>query len=125
MALVLIGFLMISLSACGNKKVEIDIADQALNLVENAAPSVDYAFFVASDSVPQSANELPQYKLIACTGDGVMNRAIQIGMGLGMSSISSGGSNADCIKQANVADTLLVTQRDNKPSSGMVEIIFK
>ena len=34
-------FLTVLLGACGVKKVEIDLSDQGLNLVENAAPAED------------------------------------------------------------------------------------
>ena len=117
--------LTVLLGACGVKKVEIDISDQGLNLVENAAPTKDYAFYVSSNSVPQSAADLPKYGVLACTGDSVANRAIQIAMGLGISGISSGPADAECIEKATQRNTLMVTQRTNKPPSGVVEIVFK
>ena len=118
-------FLTVLLGACGVKKVEIDLSDQGLNLVENAAPAEDYAFYVSSNSVPQSAADLPKYGVLACTGDSVANRAIQIGMGLGIGGISSGPADAECLEKATQKNTLMVTQRTNKPPSGVVEIVFK
>ena len=118
-------FLTLLLSACGVKTVEIDISDQGLNLVENAAPSEDYAFYASSDSVPQSAADLQKYGVLACTGDSVANRAIQIAMGLGIGGISTGPADAECLAKATEKNTLMVTQRTNKPPSGVVEIVFK
>ena len=124
--LAIVIFLATLLSACGGvKKVEIDIPDGGLNEVENAAPTEDYAFYVSSDSVPQSAGELQQFGLRACTGETVANRAIQIGMGLGITNISGGYSTTECIRKAVGTKTLVVTQRANKPPSGVVEIVFK
>ena len=122
---VMLMLLTVLLGACGVKKVEIDISDQGLNLVENAAPTKDYAFYVSSSSVPQSAADLQKYGVLACTGDRVANRAIQIAMGLGIGGISSGPADAECLEQATQRNTLMVTQRTNKPPSGVVEIVFK
>ena len=122
---VIMVFLTLLLSACGVKKVEIDISDQGLNLVENAAPTKDYAFYVSSNSVPQSAADLQKYGVLACTGDSVANRAIQIAMGLGIGGISSGPADEECLAKATQKNTLMVTQRTNKPPSGVVEIVFK
>jgi len=124
-SVVMITFLTLLLGACGAKTVEIDLSDQGFNLVENAAPGDDFAFYVSSDSVPQSAADLQQYGVLACTGDSVANRAIQIAMGLGISGISSGPTNAECLEKATQKNTLMVTQRTNKPPSGVVEIVFK
>jgi len=122
---VIVMCLALLLGACGVKTVEIDLSDQGLNLVENAAPSEDFAFYVSSNSVPQSAANLGQYGVLACTGDSVANRAIQIAMGLGISGISSGPADAECLQKATQKNTLMVTQRTNKPPSGVVEIVFK
>ena len=122
---VIMMFLTVLLGACGVKKVEIDISDQGLNLVENAAPSKDYAFYVSSSSVPQSAADLRTYGVLACTGERVANRAIQIAMGLGIGGISSGSADAECLEKATQKNTLMVTQRNNKPPSGVVEIVFR
>ena len=122
---VMMVFLTVLLGACGVKKVEIDLSDQGLNLVENAAPGEDYAFYVSSSSVPQSAADLQKYGVLACTGDSVANRAIQIAMGLGIGGISSGPADAECLEKATQKNTLMVTQRTNKPPSGVVEIVFK
>lgn len=122
---VIMMFLTVLLGACGVKTVEIDLSDQGLNLVENAAPSEDYAFYVSSESVPQSAADLRKYGVLACTGDSVANRAIQIAMGLGISGISSGPADAECLAKATQRNTVMVTQRTNKPPSGVVEIVFK
>ena len=122
---VMMVFLTALLGACGVKKVEIDLSDQGLNLVENAAPAEDYAFYVSSNSVPQSAADLPKYGVLACTGDSVANRAIQIGMGLRIGGISSGPANAECLEKTKKKNTVMVTQRTNKPPSGVVEIVFK
>jgi len=124
-SVVMMVFLTVLLGACGAKPVEIDISDQGLNLVENAAPSEDYAFYVSSNSVPQSAADLQKYGVLACTGDHVANRAIQIAMGLGISGISSGPADAECLAKATQRNTVMVTQRTNKPPSGVVEIVFK
>ncbi len=114
------------LGACGGiKTVEIDIPDEGLNEVVNAAPTGDFAFYVSSDSVPQSAEELQQFALRACTGETVANRAVQIGVGLGIINISGGYGTTECIKKAVETKTLVVTQRANKPPSGVVEIVFK
>jgi len=124
-SIVALVFLTLLLSACGVKKVEIDISDQGLNLVENAAPSEDFAFYVSSNSVPKSAADLQKYGVLACTGDSVANRAIQIAMGLGIGGISTGPADAECLAKATQKNTLMVTQRTNKPPSGVVEIVFK
>jgi hypothetical protein len=124
-SVVMMMFLTVLLGACGVKTVEIDISDQGLNLVENAAPSEDFAFYVSSNSVPQSAADLRKYGVLACTGDRVANRAIQIAMGLGISGISSGPADAECLAKATQRNTVMVTQRTNKPPSGVVEIVFK
>lgn len=114
------------LNACGRiETVEIDIPDAGLNLVENAAPAEEYAFYVSSDSVPQSAQDLRQYSVFGCTGDDVANRAMQIGMGLGIRGISYGKADAECLNRATERYALMVTQRTNKPPRGVVEIVFK
>ena len=119
------------LSGCGSKqiqKVEIGISDKSLNLVENAAPAKDYAFYVTSASVPQSSNDLQQFSLMACTGDGLANRAVQIGMGLGISHIGYGGASTVCMTAAmKNPKTVLVTKRSNTlPSDAdLTEIVFK
>lgn len=119
-----IGVLSVSLLACGTiRKVEVDIPDKGLNAVQNAAPTNDYAFYVSSASVPESADALKQFRLVAATGDETVNRAVQIGMGLGISGISSGTNSTKGLKLE--ANTLLVTPRTNKPPSGAVEITFK
>jgi hypothetical protein len=46
-------------------------------------------------------------------------------MGLGISGISSGPTNAECLEKVTPRNTLMVTQRTNKPPSGVVEIVFK
>ena len=96
-----------------------------MKCVENAAPSEDFAFYVSSSAVPQSAADLRKYGVLACTSDRVANRAIQIAMGLGISGISSGPADAECLAKATQKHTLMVTQRTNKPPSGVVEIVFK
>lgn len=113
------------LSACGVERVEIDVSVEGLNLVENVAPSEDYAFYVSSGSVPRSAEDLRQFGLMACTGEAVANRAIQVGMGLGISSISGGHSTTECIEEAIETRTLVLTQRTNRPPSGVTEIVFR
>lgn len=120
----MIGILSASLLACGAiKKVEVDIPDKGLNAVQSAAPTNDYAFYVSSASVPESADALKQFGLVAATGDETVNRAVQIGLGLGISNISSGTDSTKGLKLE--ANTLVVTRRTNKPPSGAVEITFK
>jgi hypothetical protein len=109
---VMMMFLTVLLGACGVKTVEIDLSDQGLNLVENAAPSEDFAFYVSSNSVPQSAADLRKYGVLACTGDHVANRAIQIAMGLGISGISSGPADAECLAKCHRPDCLKVSWPD-------------
>ena len=114
------------LNACGRiETLEIDVPDEGLNLVENAAPAEEYAFYVSSDSVPQSAQDLRRYGVVGCTGDEVANRAMQIGMGLGISRISYGEANAECLNRATERHALMVTQRTNRPPRGVVEIVFR
>jgi hypothetical protein len=124
-------------------KVEIDVPDKALSAVENAAPAKDYAFYVRTDSIPKTVDDLQQFALVTCTGDNVANRALQIGMGLNISLVGYGSATQDCIadpikkatgmlsiggrKGEDNPKSLVVTQRDTKLPSAikLTEVIFK
>jgi outer membrane PBP1 activator LpoA protein len=128
--ILLITSFLIGCGANSPKKVTIDLPDQGLTTLTNAAPSDTFVFYVAADSTPQAASDLQQFAVAACTGDGTANRAIQIVIGLGITnaSVSGGPSNTECIQSAlKTAKTLVVARRSTALPAGVnvVEIVFK
>lgn len=151
-ALVAVAILALSLvSACGskngsqNKKVEFTISSAGLSQVQNAAPSKDYALYVAGNSVPTSAADLLNYTIVqAVEGETVVNRASAVMMGIangvaGQSggsinvnlNISSGDGTADGIKKAlaggdsSGGKALVLVKRGSTVPSDAVEIVLK
>lgn len=135
-------------SACGgtkNKKVEFSISPAGLSQVENAAPSKDYAIYVAAASVPASAADLLNYTIVQCVaGETAVNRASAVMMGItvGASQPSNGSINvninvaagdgtADGIKKAlaggdsNGAKALVLVKRGSTVPSDAVEVVLK
>ena len=147
-ALVAVAILGLSLvSACGskNKKVEFSISSTGLSQVQNAAPSKDYALYVAGNSVPASAADLLNYTIVqAVEGEAAVNRASAVMMGItvGASQPSNGSINvninvaagdgtADGIKKAlaggdsNGAKALVLVKRGSTVPSDAVEVVLK
>ena len=129
-------------SACGgtkNSKVELSISPAGLSEVENAAPSKDYALYVAAGSVPRSAADLANYAVVLCTGETAVNRAMAVQMGIldgigGSHNINTwpaGDSTADGIKKALAGEltggqkSLVIVKRGSEVPSDAVEVVLK
>ena len=141
MLLVAVAVLGLSLlSGCGgNKKVEFSISPAGLSQVENAAPSKDYALYVAATAVPSSAADLGSYSLVQCiAGETAVNRALAVLQGIQTGtggshnvSIAAGDGTADGIKKALAGQVtsggkcLVLVKRSSPVPPDAVEVVLK
>jgi len=135
--LVAVAILGLSLvSACGgakNSKVELSISPDGLSMVENAAPTKDYALYVAAASVPGSVADLGSYTFVQCTtGETAVNRIMAVASGIGAGtggstvSIAGGDSTTEGIKKAlSGAKTLVLVKRGSQVPADAVEVVLK
>ena len=124
---------------CKPKSVEYDISDAGVNLIQEAAPSSEYAIYISSQSLPNSIQDFEHYDIYSCTGEEVGNRAIQVMVGIrkgingNMNIGFAQGENStkgimDAIQDDDSNEgkrTIVLTTRKTRPPKGAVELIFK
>jgi hypothetical protein len=135
----------VALAACGGTKgkkvVELDISPKGVSQIERAAPSADFAFYVAAESVPTVAADLKPYALVDCTrpgGDLSGNENQELGVAIGIANgignwgvehtiyaCSEGIANALGGNDSDGAKALVLAKRASEAPSDAVEIVFK
>jgi hypothetical protein len=118
---------VVALSGCAKKSIEIDVPDDLREAIEEAAPSTDNVFYVLETSQPQTLEELQKRSLMVCSSGNLANSAQALNGVLGkefvlMYGITIGG----CVKNMT-PDTILLVEREKElPSEAEVlEVVFK
>jgi hypothetical protein len=105
-----------------------------------AAPQVypghDGRFYLRllAQALPEKPSDLADFDVAACTGDSVMNRGIQVAVGIAHGiglkqinvSIFGGNSSTDCIKSALESGRkyVVIAKRSVKAPSGTAELVL-
>lgn len=117
-------------TGCSKGKARIiilEVNNKSFTSIENAAPASEYVFYINEDDQQKLANgDLNKFSIVTCTGDKSVNRAVQIGVALGISQVGYDKDDQTAVDNVlNKHNNIVVTKRDIVPSVKATEVVFK